>query len=178
MNGEKRIDPVVIKPLIHGVQAIVQVGFHSDYMKQRYLLIQDKDDRGTGNGVLKSGLAGGGINKDETVLGAIYREACEELGIDIPVDSFKLFGCYQKQRIHGINDNHLYYAVINSIPESLQTNDPSEVSKVHVKTLEQIIELAHKDIIHEGSVRLLFNFLNGIRFGSLNDPVTLDGYIF
>jgi len=166
------------KPLIHGVQAIVQVGFHSDYLKQQYLLVQDKDDRGTGNGVLRFGLAGGGIEKGETALQTICREVYEELGISITLDSFESFGCYQKQRVHGINDNHLYYVVINSIPESLETNDPSEVSKVHVKTLEQIIELAHMDIIHEGSVRLLFNFLNGIRFGSLNEPATLNGYTF
>lgn len=166
------------KSLIHGVQAIVQVGFHPDYLKQRYLLVQDKDDRGFGTEVLKSGLAGGGIDKGETALRAIHREVCEELGIEIPLDSFESFGCYQKQRVHGINDNHLFHAVLERRPRFLKTNDPSEVSRVHMKTLEQIIDLARMDIIHEGSVGLLFNFLSGIRFGSLNDPATLNGYTF
>ena len=60
----------------------------------------------------------------------------------------------------------------------LKTNDPNEVSKVLILKLGEIIDLAAIGYVHEGSIRLIFNYLNKKTFGSLNEPTTFNGYTF
>lgn len=160
-----------------GVQGIIMVGENShDLFQQKFLLVQDRNDRGRGDGILMCGLPGGGVNENEHHSIAINREVClEEVGIKL---DFVYFGCYTKIRPNGFNYNHLYIAQICNLPSILKTNDPLEVSEIKIKTLSQIIEMAEQKLIHEGSIRLKLKFLNRIRTGSLNKPVYWNGYTF
>lgn len=160
-----------------GVQGIIMVGENShDLFQQKFLLVQDYNDRGRGDGILMCGLPGGGVNENEHHSSAINREVClEEVGIQL---DFVYFGCYKKIRPNGFNYNHLYIGQIYDLPSILKTNDPLEVSDIKIKTLSQIIEMAEQKLIHEGSIRLKLKFLNGIRNGSLNQSVRWNGYTF
>jgi ADP-ribose pyrophosphatase YjhB (NUDIX family) len=170
----------ILKPansIIHGVQGIIQVGVNTDPLLQEYLFIEDRDDRGLGTFVCKCGLPGGGI-ENETPKEAIIRELDEEVAIYFKDSSLKQVGCFQKKRSNGnINDNYLFFARLNYRPDC-KTNDPKEVSKVHIFSLGHIINLSTKNAVHEGSIRLLFHFLNGKTFGSLNEPAYWCGYEF
>lgn len=170
---------------LDGVQAIVKVKSHRNYLDQQYLTIQDKDDRRRGDGIQMIGLAGGGTEIlpsgiPETSLEAVYREvSMQEIGLEIDIKMFKFFGTYLKLRDGGkFNYNHLYVVELDYDPGELITKDPNEVSKIHKRKLHEIIHLAQMNRIHEGSIRLMFNFLNGNNTGSLNDPVTFKSYTF
>ena len=173
------------KPVISipkdGVQAIIQIGECNsiyDLLKQEYLIIEDHDDRGLGDGIRKCGLPGGGIEKDETSTIAILRELREEVAIDIKPGSLKKMGSFTKLRPGGFsNMNYLFYAKLDYRPQK-KTNDPDEVSKVHIFTFREIFYLARFGRFHEGSIRLIFHFLNGVRGGSLNEPAHFHGYTF
>jgi len=162
-----------------GVQAIVLVKEANNFLDQEYILVQDYNDRGRGDGIKMYGLPGGAIENEEVPEISIFRELFEEIAYDTELNcSFEKFGCYQKLRPNGqTNDNHLFVFRLNYVPD-LKTNDYTEVSQVHLLNLRDIIELAVKRQIHEGSIRLIFNFLNGIKSGSLNDLTTLNGYQF
>lgn len=164
-----------------GSQVIALIGQSEEILDQKFLLIRDKDDRKTGTGILKYGLSGGGIekDKDETPLTTGVREFEEESGEKIDPIRFELFGCYLKKRPNGlINNNYLWITLLDSKPKEYITNDPDEVSEVRSFTLSEILNLALKDCVHEGSIRLIFNFLNGTTSGSLNEPVTWNGFTF
>ncbi len=47
-----------------------------------------------------------------------------------------------------------------------------EVSEVRIFNLLEIINLISHELVHEGSIRLIFNYLNGKTSGSLNEPAT------
>jgi ADP-ribose pyrophosphatase YjhB (NUDIX family) len=162
----------------HGVQAIILIGMDQNIFSQKYLLVEDYDDRDRGDGIRRLGLPGGGIEKNEIPHYSIVRELHEEVSLNIRKNFVEYFGCYQKKRPNGfINDNHLFIIRLINTPK-LKTNDPNEVSKVHVLTLREIISLSTKGFIHEGSIRLIVHFLNDKRFGSLNEPAILRDLIF
>ena len=175
------VKPVISRPK-DGVQAIVHImgsnySIH-DLLKQEYLIIEDHDDRGLGNGIRKCGLPGGGIEEGETPIKALIRELFEEVGKDFKPDSFKKVGSFTKLRPGGfINNNHLFYTRLDYRPKK-RTNDPKEVSEVHIFTFREILYLSRFGRFHEGSIRLLFHFLNDIRSGSLNNPAYFHGYSF
>jgi 8-oxo-dGTP pyrophosphatase MutT (NUDIX family) len=161
-----------------GVQAIVLVGEVFNFFDQEYIMVQDYNDRGRGDGILMYGLPGGAIEPKEIPEESIRREVKEEIAYFHSKSTFKKFGCYQKLRPNGqINDNHLFILRLNSCP-SLKTNDPNEVSKVHLLTLRQIINLAVKKEVHEGSIRLILKFLRGDNSGLLNEPIVFNGLSF
>lgn len=167
--------------IINGALGIVLVGESLNPLSQKYFLIQDHDDRGRGDGILKYGLPGGGIetDKEETPLAALKRELNEEGALDLDKSSIiEEFGCFSKLRPNGsTNKNYLFIVRLNYIPNCV-TNDPNEVSETHIKTLGQIIYLASTNWFNEGSIRLIFHFLNGSRSGSLNEPISFNGFIF
>ncbi len=169
--------PVLSQAAVPGVQVIVLVGdVESNPLLQRYIFIRDATDRNTGTGICKYGLAGGGMNPGESLLTAIVRECNEELGLHlVPV----YHSSFSKRRPSGHeNMNHLFFSYISPNGLVLQTNDLEEVSSVHVFTLEQIIDLYQGGFVHEGSIRLLFHFLNASEEGSLNEPVTFEKWTF
>jgi ADP-ribose pyrophosphatase YjhB (NUDIX family) len=162
-----------------GVQAIVMVEKAFNFLDQKYILVQDCNDRGRGDGNKMYGLPGGAIEKKEIPEGSILRELYEEIAFNSSGNyTFEKFGCYQKLRPNGqINDNHLFVLRLNSCPV-LRTNDQKEVSMVHLLTLKEIINLAIKKQVHEGSIRLILKFLKEERFGSLNELVIFDSVSF
>jgi 8-oxo-dGTP pyrophosphatase MutT (NUDIX family) len=162
----------------HGVLAIIFVGKASNPLDEKCLFVVDNDDRGRGDGRRRIGLPGGGIEINEKPHQAIIRELDEEVALIVEENSLEQFGCYQKKRPNGfINDNHLFVYKLNNIPNKLRTNDPGEVSKVHLLSLREIISLSAKGFVHEGSIRLIVHYLNGVRSGSLNEPAILNGLI-
>ncbi len=161
----------------NGVQAIILINNYHNIFDQKYLLVQDYDDRGRGDGIRRIGLPGGGIEEGEVPCRSILRELKEEVDLDLEKNSFERFGCYQKLRPNGFtNDNHLFVMKLNYVPK-LKTNDPKEVSKIIILSLKEIISLFAKGFIHEGSIRLITHYLNGERSGSLNEPAILNGLI-
>ena len=172
--------PVISKPK-DGALGIILIGGSDEEMKhdplnQRFVIIQDKDDRGLGTGLPKRGIPGGGIEEKETPQIALMRELDEEIGFKFEISSLKQVGCFQKNRMNGwINDNYLFSTRLNYEP-ILQTNDPREVSKVHISPFWEIINFMRAGRFHEGSIRLLFHFLNGTKKGSLNDMVNFRGF--
>ena len=170
-----------IGPIKQGVQAIVLIHQAKFLLNQKFLLVQDRDDRGTNTGIRKYGLPGGGIEEfDRTSKRAIARELFEETALDqkISFRSLQKVGCFKKIRPNGLkNDNHLFLLKLDFVPE-LRTNDPAEVSKTHILELRQIIYLYQKGWVHEGSIRLIFHYLNGNKFGLLNDPVKFNQFCF
>lgn len=161
-----------------GVQCIIFVQNASCILEQKILLVQDHDDRGTGTGVKKLGLPGGGIEFNETPIEAILRELREEVALELKNSSLKKVGCFPKTRQNGIvNHNYLFFINLDYVP-ALATNDENEVSKVHLLTLSEIISLMKENHFHEGSVRLIFHFLNKNDNLSLNLPVGWKNYYF
>ena len=161
----------------NGVQAIILVNEGTNMFRQEYLLVQDHDDRKRGDGIKRLGLPGGGIDEGETPYQSIMRELNEEVALDLKKNYLEQFGCYQKRRPNGcINDNYLFTSRLNYKPR-LITNDPNEVSEVFILSLIEIISLSAKSVIHEGSIRLIVHYLNGVRSGSLNEPAILNGLI-
>jgi 8-oxo-dGTP pyrophosphatase MutT (NUDIX family) len=161
-----------------GVLCIVLVKRGFGQFDQKYLLVQDYDDRGNGTGIRKYGLPGGGIEDGELPKEAIKRELFEEVALDLSINNFIEIGSFTKIRSNGlINKNNLFVATLNYFPD-LATNDPKEVSKVHILDFREIIKLAQNGWIHEGSIRLIFHFLNGTESCSLNEPVCFNGYRF
>lgn len=174
METIKSLSNSIVK---HGVQAIILVNNVSNIFNQKYLLVQDHDDRRRGDGIRRIGLPGGGIEEAEMPHQSILRELKEEIALDLEENPFEQFGCYQKLRPTGFtNDNYLFVVRLNYIPR-LITNDPREVSKVIILSLKEIISLSAKGLIHEGSVRLIIHYLNGERSGFLNEPAILNGII-
>ncbi len=160
-----------------GVQAIILINNNSNIFGQKYLLVKDRDARGKKDGNRRIGLPGGGIEEGENPDQALIREIDDEVALDLTKIPFEQFGCYQKLRPNGFtNDNYLFTLRLNYIPR-LITNDPKEVSKVIILSLNEIISLSAKGLIHEGSIRLIIHYLNGERSGSLNEPAILNGII-
>lgn len=123
------------------------------------------------------GVPGGGIDPNETPLTAVLRELFEEVALE-ELENIKEVGCFQKTRPNGlVNDNHLFVTKLDYQPACV-TNDPIEVSRVCIFTFEEIIGLAEQGLVHEGSIRLIFHFLNGSKSGSLNEPVQYNKHIF
>lgn len=173
MVGTKKIP--VIKD---GVQAIVLVGSARDILNQKIVLVQDFNDRGRGDGLRLLGLPGGGIEPGERPEKSLQRELSEEVALYVKRNSLKKFGCYTKLRPCGaINNNHLFVARLKSFKER-KTNDPNEVSRILVISLKEIIDKAHLGLVHEGSIRLILNFLSGKRSGSLNEQSHYGVYHF
>lgn len=169
----------VSSPIVKdGVQAIVLVEKVFNFFDQKYILVQDHNDRGRGDGIKMYGLPGGAIEEEEIPEQSIRRELQEEIAFSQKQSTFEKFGCYKKLRPNGqINNNHLFILRLNSCLE-LKTNDPNEVSKVHLLTFRQIINLAINKEFHEGSIRLILKFLSGERSGSLNESVIFNGKLF
>ena len=166
---------VLSQAIADGVQVIVLVEHSADPLLQKYVFVRDATDRGTGTSICKYGLAGGAINTGESRDGAIERECIEELGLEItPV----YHSSFTKLRPGGYtNMNHLYFSYIPT-PPSLCTNDTDEVSGLEIFTLQQVIALYEKGLVHEGSIRLLFHYLNCSEEGSLNEPATFEKWTF
>lgn len=168
-----------VKKIIDGVQGIMLVGKVFNFFDQEYLMVQDYNDRGRNDGLRMYGLPGGTIEEREISEISILRELSEEVAFELnDQSSYQKFGCYTKLRPSGLtNQNHLFIFRLNFRPK-LKTNDPLEVSKVHLLTFRQILTLALAKKVHEGSVRLILHHLNGITQGSLNEPVTFNGIVF
>jgi len=161
-----------------GVQGIFMIGCSKKILNQKFVLVQDHDNRGTGTKIRKCGLPGGAIEPGEDEWTAFLRETEEEIALVLQESSFEKIGCFTKLRPGGFtNENNLFKVRLDYSPKCV-TNDPKEVSKVHKFTLAKIIFLAQKGQIHEGSIRLLLHFLNGTTSGSLNEPVTWNGFTF
>lgn len=165
----KTLNPVVKD----GVQNIIFIGKADNILNQRIIVVQDYNDRGRGDGVRMIGLPGGAIEPtDESIEDAALRELKEEIACRL--SSLKKFGCYTKERKGGIvNNNYLFISHLDLFADR-KTNDPKEVSKILVLSIEDIIDayLVLRNI-HEGSIRLIFHYLNGSTSGHLNDQVTL-----
>lgn len=120
---------MIIKPeldMVHGVQAIIMVESHHNYLEQKYIIVQDYNDRGRNDGILKYGLSGGGMYTGEHHKIAVHREVTREEigGLDLDIEDFKKFGCYQKLRSNGLpNDNHLYVVKLDYIPNKKTTHN-------------------------------------------------------
>lgn len=169
---------ILLDSIKHGVQAIILIRKSKNVLNQEFLLIRDHDDRGTGTGIPKYGLAGGGIEEGEYPEIALLRELFEEIALLLKLCSLKKVGRFRKLRPSGfINNNYLFVIELESAP-ILETNETSEVSEVIILKLSEIIELYQKDLVHEGSMRLICHYLNGDTFGSLNEPVAFNGYKF
>ena len=162
----------------NGALGIILVGESEDLFNQEFIIVEDYNDRNRGDGIKMFGLPGGGIEKGEKSYKGFLREMFEEISLDFKLCTFKKFGCYKKLRPNGLtNDNYLFVIRLNYVPV-LITNDPKEVSKVHILKLKDIIKLAEKGIFHEGSIRLIFHYLNGNKSGSLNEPVSFNSITF
>ncbi|MES2930954.1 MAG: NUDIX hydrolase [Patescibacteria group bacterium] len=163
-----------LNPIVHGVQAIVMINSSYDILNQKYLVVQDANDRGTGTGIKKYGLCGGGIEIGETPLQAIKRELKEELCLK--AKGIKSYGCFQKERPSGINNNYLFLVQRDRPPKFHGPNE--EVCKAHVLDFQSIIALAQTGVFHEGSIRLLLHFLNGTTTGSLDKATAFREFTF
>lgn len=170
---------ILSNPIVKdGVQGLILVKNSNKILNQKVILVQDFDDRGRGDGIRLLGLPGGGIEFGEKPEKSLQRELNEEINLFIKINSFQRFGCYTKLRPNGVtNNNYLFFARVLSFKKR-ETNDPKEVSCIKVLSLGKIIEKARMELVHEGSIRLIFNFLNGIKTGSLNEPVTFNGFTF
>lgn len=172
---EKKNFPMIV----HGVQAIVLVQKASCLLGQKILLVQDFNDRGRGDNIRMYGVPGGGMEPlEKNPRRVMQRELFEEAALKIPLLFLKKVGCFQKIRPNGLmNDNHLFVVRLSHAPPCV-TNDPTEVSKVHILELREVIQLALGGLVHEGSIRLIFHFLNGSNSGLLNESVKWQNFIF
>lgn len=160
-----------------GVQLIGRISFEKNPLYQKFLIIQDRDDRGTKTGICKWGLIGGGLELGETKKEAIFRERYEEGGIN--EGRIRQYGCYRKTRPTGyVNKNYVYYSSIGCSIQELRPVDIKEVSRIDVFSLGEIINLVTIGSFHEGSIRILFHFMNRTRYGSLDYPVTFMRHTF
>lgn len=167
-----------IKPHKDRVLAIALVGQSEEVLDQQFLLIKDKNAH---YGIHRYHIAEGGIKvSDSAMVSAIQRKFSEEVGTRYKKVLFKKFGCYQKKRSGGYsNQNHLFVIKLNFSPdEKFSTDDISEVSDMFILKLKEIIILARSGLLHESSMRLIFLYLKKIKTGSLNDPITWNGYTF
>lgn len=168
-NQVKTLSPIVKD----GVQNIIFIGEADNILDQRIIMVQDHNDRGRGDGIQMIGLPGGAIEPtDESIEDAAIRELREEIACRL--SSLKKFGCYTKERKNGIvNDNHLFISHLDLFADR-KTNDPKEVSKILVLSIKDIIDayLVFRNI-HEGSIKLIFHYLNGSTSGHLNEQVTV-----
>lgn len=162
---------------VDGSQIIALIGKPRIFLNQKIILIQDFDDRKRGDGKKYYGLPGGGQEPKEKPRRTAFREFEEETSLDLNIGLFKRFGCYEKTRPNGKNKNYLYVIRLKYC-SSLITNDPAEVSKIHILKFKDIIKLSQKGLVHEGSIRLILLYLKGIKSSSLNKPVTYNGYTF
>lgn len=148
-------------------------------LEKKVLLIRDKDDRGTGTGIIKYGLPGGGIEECEDPISAAQREMHEETGIYLLLRKLALFGIFTKERANGsINQNYLFCSENETQKKIFLTQDFVEVSRVENLFLSEILKLWFRGLLHEGSIRLILNWLNGINSGSLNKPVIWNDIYF
>lgn len=161
-----------------GVQGLIFVGVSKNILTQKIILVQDRNDRGRGDGIRLLGLPGGGIEEGEKPVESLKRELFEEVALNGEIRSLKKFGRYKKRRPNGyVNDNILFWVKVDHWGEKV-TNDPKEVSKIHILIIDEIIKMAQIGLVHEGSIRLILNFINGIRSGSLNEPVIFGSFVF
>lgn len=161
-----------------GVQGLILVKNASDFRTQKSIFVQDFNDRGRGDRIRLIGVPGGAIEKGESPEKAIRRELGEEISLNIREYSFKKFGCYTKLRPGGVTNNNHLFVIHLSCFEKRKTNDPNEVSNILDLSFGEIFYKARLGLVHEGSIRLILKFLKGERFGSLNEPVTFNGFTF
>lgn len=156
-----------------GVQVILQYEDAPEPLLQKYIVVRDMTDRGSGTGVRKIGLPGGKIEKNETYMQAGLREVYEEAGLELGIHfaSLKFFGFYFKSRPTGLNNNALLIGAVTHLPEKMSANDIDEVSEVLIMTLQEMIQAFESGEFHEGSIRLVLLYLLGVKKGSLDLPI-------
>lgn len=159
-----------------GVLALILVGKNHDNLSQKFLLIEDHDDRGSGTGIKKIGLPGGAIEEGETPEEALVREIYEEVNLRLELESIQKIGQFSKTRPNGyINQNHLFLINLPDLDGfNFKTNDEREVSEILLLPFSEIISFARIGVMHEGSIRLFCKAMKGETTGSLNEIVVYE----
>lgn len=165
-----------MKQNFDGVVAIIEVGFNENPLHKKVIFVQDKNDRGRNDGLLLSGLPAGGLEDGESIFQGVKREVFEETGISSLVFLYH-FGVFSKLRSFGINQNNVFVGRISDKnSENLQTQDKDEVKKVFVMSIEEVLSLGIKKF-HEGTLRILLNYLNDTKDGSLNKVTRFNNFV-
>jgi 8-oxo-dGTP pyrophosphatase MutT (NUDIX family) len=162
-----------------GALGILKVGVNTPLL-QKIILTQDADDRGKNTGIRLLGLPGGGVEFGEQPMDSALRELEEEVGISPEnISYFRLFGVYQKIRTNNqINDNHIFVGHCSPLlVDTLATNDPKEVSAVKVLTVQEILAFG-LNYVHEGTLRIILNYLKNKRDGCLSNVTRFAQYQF
>jgi 8-oxo-dGTP pyrophosphatase MutT (NUDIX family) len=165
---------ILISPPKNGALVIPKVGDDIG-LYQKIKLVVDADDRGRGTGIRMMGLPGGGIEEGETPEETALRECEEEAGF-FP-QKLEYFGCFTKMRGPGVqNLNHIF--CVHAPSTELETNDPNEVFQIVTFSLGEILNLGLLGEVHEGTLRILLNYLSNKRSGSLSEKAYFLEYVF